>query len=332
MTPDARKRLELDWPALAARLNRYLAARGVPVGRRDDLIQETAARVVAMAERVDPGMDPWPLTKTIALNLIRDESRRRYSEIPSPIPDRPHPFEADAAGLARVELSRVAAALNGMSATHRAALLAEAGEGTVESRGPDADKMVRMRARRRLRDLLGGLPAGIPARLRAEEVLRWLGGAKDGLLGSLACVACVAAYPGAGFTFPPRLEVAEVQQQVPSSVDASPDVTMRSATREGLAPKVTELSSGRSDQRPPAAEAGDGRGSGGGTADSSSGPSLPSLPGAPNGVPGGDTAVPGEQEAAEAVAVPAAPDDQALPSAPETLLPIQEVVSAALPE
>ena len=66
------------WPELSLRLRRALSIRRVPAHVIDDLIQETGLRLFRRWETVDHDTI-WALTNTIALNLIRDEMRKRKS-------------------------------------------------------------------------------------------------------------------------------------------------------------------------------------------------------------------------------------------------------------
>lgn len=166
-----------------------LARHRVPAMKRDDLVQETAARLVSMWDKVDPDRDVWPLAKTIALNLLRDEARRVHEEIPTEI-EADRTDDLDPVLMARLEWNRVVTALSGLSPQHRAALLSEIGEGTRT--GSAAEKMLRMRARRSLREALKSLPAMLPARLRSLELGSLFGPVAQTAVPGLACVACLS--------------------------------------------------------------------------------------------------------------------------------------------
>ncbi|MDQ3952974.1 MAG: sigma-70 family RNA polymerase sigma factor, partial [Actinomycetota bacterium] len=147
---------ERQWPDLARRLDTMLAGKRVPPHKRDDIVQETGLRLFRMWDQVDPERPLWALVVTIALNLLRDEARKRPErEVLGLVPDRPADQDVERAGLARLEWRRVQSAMTQLSPAHRSILMAELGdEASVSSRGPNATKMLRMRARRRLNALL----------------------------------------------------------------------------------------------------------------------------------------------------------------------------------
>ncbi len=144
------------WPALARRLHAMLSAKRVPPHKRDDIVQETGLRLFGMWEHVDPQRSIWGLTVTIALNLLRDEARRHPErEVLGLVPERATESDVETVGLARLELRRVREAMAHLSPDHRSILLAELGDHEAPNgRGPNATKMLRMRARRRLTALL----------------------------------------------------------------------------------------------------------------------------------------------------------------------------------
>jgi hypothetical protein len=115
-----------------------------------------------MWDSVDPDNSPWGLTLTIAKNLLWDETHRRASrELLVELPERPIHEDVEDAGIARLELWRVARALRKMSPAHRSVLLAEVGGRDVESISAAATKMLRMRARRRLTSILESASASV---------------------------------------------------------------------------------------------------------------------------------------------------------------------------
>jgi DNA-directed RNA polymerase specialized sigma24 family protein len=147
---------EQQWPDLARRLDTMLAGKRVPAHKRDDIVQETGLRLFRMWDQVDPERPLWALVVTIALNLLRDEARKRPErEVLGLVPDRAADQDVERAGLARLEWRRVQSAMSQLSPDHRSILMAELGdEYATSSRGPNATKMLRMRARRRLSALL----------------------------------------------------------------------------------------------------------------------------------------------------------------------------------
>ncbi|HYP24320.1 MAG TPA: sigma-70 family RNA polymerase sigma factor [Actinomycetota bacterium] len=147
---------EQQWPDLAKRLDTMLAGKRVPAHKRDDIVQETGLRLFRMWGQVDPERPLWALVVTIALNLLRDEARKHPErEVLGLVPDRAADQDVERAGLARLEWRRVQSAMTQLSPDHRSILMAELGdEYATPSRGPNATKMLRMRARRRLNALL----------------------------------------------------------------------------------------------------------------------------------------------------------------------------------
>ena len=201
MSPELRAEFEARWPALSARLDRFLANRRVPPGARDDLIQETAIRLFGVWPTVDRSRSPWPLTVTIALNLLRDDGRAaRNREFSGEVPETfGTTHEVEAAGLARVELARVAAALEQLPALQRAALMREIGINGTRFTTREAEKMLRLRARKRLRTILERVPSIFVLRLRRDPAdLNAVLVARDGLTQMATCLACAVLGIAAG--------------------------------------------------------------------------------------------------------------------------------------
>lgn len=146
---------EEQWPPLAARLGKRMARSCPDLCEREDLVQEVGLRLFRMWDRLD-GRPLWPLVLTIALNLRRD-AHRAWHEPTMPLThDLPADFDVERESMARVELRRVQEALQMLSAAHRDVLLAEIGKLPPTHLSPAAMKMTRMRARRRLNQLLEG--------------------------------------------------------------------------------------------------------------------------------------------------------------------------------
>src|SRR5687768_5809898 len=95
---------ESEWNDLQCRLRRFLFRKKVPSSRHDDIIQETALRLLLMWGQVDRTRSPWPLTVTIATNLLRDEGRiRPVREVAGgDLPERAAKVDVERSGLARV--------------------------------------------------------------------------------------------------------------------------------------------------------------------------------------------------------------------------------------
>lgn len=200
MSPELRAEFERHWPGLSVRLDRFLASRRVSPSLRDDLIQETAIRLYGMWTKVDRSRHPWPLTMTIALNLLRDAGRAsRHGEICAELPDLAGSQHVEAAGLARVELGRIAEALEELPTLQRAALMRELGENDAAFTTREAEKMLRMRARKRLRSILERVSGLVLLRARRDpsDVNAALM-ARDGMTHIATCVACAVLGLAAG--------------------------------------------------------------------------------------------------------------------------------------
>lgn len=165
---------EEEWPALAARLGKRMARSCPDACEREDLVQEVGLRLFRMWDRVDD-RPLWPLVLTIALNLRRDAHRSWHEPAILLTQDLPASFDVEREGLARVELRRVQQALQLLSEAHRSVLLAEIGKLPPMDMTPASMKMTRMRARRRLHQLLdsgSGAFALIPLRFK-DRLIGW---------------------------------------------------------------------------------------------------------------------------------------------------------------
>lgn len=192
MSPDLEKSFVRQWPAVERRLRLLMGAKKVRTSDAEDLVQETATRLLTVWHKVDRNRDPWPLALTIALNLVRDRGRRSGREILGELPEIPVPLTAEEAGIARLELRRVLLAMADLTAAQRQALIEglerDAGSAALSS----STKMLRLRARRRLANALGRASAGVT--LRARRLADSLFGALwrgDPLAPSLACLTCL---------------------------------------------------------------------------------------------------------------------------------------------
>ncbi len=174
MAACGRRSFEQESPELARKLHSLLGAKRVPASKREDIVQETGLRLFRMWDHVDPARPVWALTVTIALNLVRDDARRRStSEVLGTVPDIASSYDVERSGLARLELARVERALNQMTPAHRSVLLAEVGDEMSPTRGANAVKMLRMRARRRLTTLLDSASAGaVVAGVKIRKLFR----------------------------------------------------------------------------------------------------------------------------------------------------------------
>lgn len=203
MSPEKKRDFEAEWPLLARRLRHFLSRKKVLPSQQDDLIQETALRLYKMWDSVDRTRPAWALTVTIALNLLRDEYRRSaHADVVADLPELAHTYDVERAGLARVELARVRAALAEMSPAHRAVLLAEvghAGSGAVDA----GEKMRRMRARRKLTAILERVSAVIlmPVK-RLTEIVQAVVAARDPLAAGTSCLLCTVLGFGMAVSVP----------------------------------------------------------------------------------------------------------------------------------
>ena len=192
---DGQRRFEDEWPALAQRLSVLLSGKRLSTWQRDDIVQETGLRLFRMWDEVDPKRPLWPLTVTIALNLLRDEARRRArTEVLGVLPDQPGAEDVERAGIARLELQRVRKALEHLRAAHRDVLMVELGGTPLTDRGPNAIKMLRLRARRELSSLLDRASVGAAI---ATAAARRLAGSLQAFLASKGLGNAEAAAPAA---------------------------------------------------------------------------------------------------------------------------------------
>ena len=168
MSPEAKRSFEAEWAVLARRLRLLLARKRVDPAQHDDLLQETALRLVSMWDSVDRRRELWPLTVTIALNLLRDRGRVvNKDDLVGEMPEMRSLTDVETAGIARMELAKVREAMNQLSDSHRSILMREIG-GHYAAALPDgaADKMLRMRARRKLRSALEKVSGLVALRFR----------------------------------------------------------------------------------------------------------------------------------------------------------------------
>lgn len=195
MTPEKRRDFERQWPTLARRVEGMLVRKGVPSCRRDDILQETALRLIRVWDNVDPLKSVPGLATTIALNLVRDESRRRTAHDDlTELSDVSEPGYVEAAGLARVELGRVRTAMTELSPAQRQALLAEVGSGNGNGHGANAEKMLRLRARKKLMAAMERVSGAVLLRLRRTNDVFQLStsGLRDAFVQGVSCLSCVA--------------------------------------------------------------------------------------------------------------------------------------------
>jgi len=222
MSPEMRKDFEAEWPLLARRLNAFLGRKQIGPDQREDLVQETALRLYGAWERVDRSRSAWALTATIALNLIRDQGRR-YQQSSLPVAEVPEPTcsdDVEQIALARVELGRVNAALAEMTPAQRSVLLEEVGSANGSAATP-ATKMRRLRARRKLRQMLERSMAVVLPFRRVTEVGQAVTIFRDSFARVGSCLACMVLGVGSFMGLPPE---ALVEEPVPDFRTEAPIV------------------------------------------------------------------------------------------------------------
>jgi DNA-directed RNA polymerase specialized sigma24 family protein len=229
MTEDERRRFEDAWPGLARRLSARLAKRNVPTSMREDVVQETGLRLLEMWPRVDPRRPLWPLAVAIAGNLLWDDVNRTRRHEPVDAIDGVGAVDVEEAAIARSELTTVSKAMLQLTEGQRAALLAEVGASDMGAAlSPDALKMLRMRARRRLRSLVERLPAPAALWLRSRSLLAGLGrfpeaSAAVAGLGLYAAILLAVTGPGAGVESPLGPSLPGGDEPRRASAAATPD-------------------------------------------------------------------------------------------------------------
>lgn len=159
------------WAELRDAVRAWLLRRRCPPHMVDDIVQETGLRLFKMWDEIDAMRSPRGLAFTIATNLLWDERNRRSArEVVGDVPEQSCE-DVERAGIARLELARVRRAMSRLNPQQRAVLLAEIGDATGPDSSPDAIKMMRMRARKRLHALLDTAPAGLFALVQMPK--RW---------------------------------------------------------------------------------------------------------------------------------------------------------------
>jgi DNA-directed RNA polymerase specialized sigma24 family protein len=154
-----------SWPGLVPELRRMLANAGAPTRDQEDLLQETAFRLLRMWHAIDFARPTAPLAARIALNVWRDQWRHLGSrEQLGMLPDTAAATDTERAVLARVELREVAQALAGLR-PQTVGILRKAISDCVgltsdpEGPVPAAERVARSRARRALVARMATQPA-----------------------------------------------------------------------------------------------------------------------------------------------------------------------------
>jgi len=347
MSPDAERKFESQWPVLERRARAFLIRKKVPRCDQEDLLQEAAVRLLRMWNSIDHTRPLWPLTSTILLNLLRDRSRcAPRDDVVALLPELEAPHDVERAGMARLELDRVRRAMGQLSTSHRTILMQEL-QWTDGATGSPAEKMLRMRARRKLRSILEKVSGLVVLRsrrlLELGERVFFL---RDGAATTASCVICMVLGFGGVVAAPSQLLGEASARPAPSfsgysaealSVELTSgndgvqpgsllDEAAAEALREKLAGRAT-VSSDRTRQRSDGATADDDQAL------------LPGLPGGgddtPIGVPEAETATtPGAEPPTVSppetgdgpVGQPPAPPAPAPPAPPVNALPSTEEV------
>lgn len=193
-------RFDEAWPALERRVRSVLAARGVRGEELHDLTQETGLRLFRAWDTLDPERPVQPYATTIALNAWRDGLKRAANHretLIAVVPEEPDVLDVERTVLARLEVSRVSAALRLMRARDREALMAE-------DSGP-AHRMARMRARRELLAAMERASAFFGVLFGLRHLLRPKAGAAAVSVGALTLVTMGFSAPASSS---PRIEAA----------------------------------------------------------------------------------------------------------------------------
>lgn len=173
---------EARWPELETQLRAALTRRRIPIDAREDILQETALRLLRNWDHVQPE-SLWAFALTVALNIVRDDARKKERHERNTFQDPVVTHDPEHEALVRLELDRVRVALTTMSERQRTILLSEIGEATRETSTP-AQKMARMRARRRLRSLIED--ASVFVALPSLRLRRWINDSDTALANTAA--------------------------------------------------------------------------------------------------------------------------------------------------
>jgi len=237
------------WPALVPELRQALAKAGAPPADRFDLVQETAARLLAMWDRIDWDRPVGALARRIALNAWRDQWRRQGSrELVGEVPEQHASGDTERFALARIEVGEVARALSELPPATANVLRLAAVDAELAPVAPasPALRMARTRARRALAATLRIASAVASAVALSWRVLGRSGRTSTASLGVLATAAFVIA-GGAGW---PHTRPAPLRADRPIVAIASPTRAV-AAHRPAVAPHSHRGGSGAVAQRVP---------------------------------------------------------------------------------
>ena len=180
-------RFDEVWPTLERRVRAVLAARGVRGEELNDLTQETALRLFRAWDTLDPERPVLPYATTIALNAWRDGLKRASTTreiLDAAVPEQADVEDVERTVIARLELSRVSAALGQLRQRDRDALMGD--------EPGAAHRMARMRARRELLAVLERASAALGILWGVRRMLRPRGASLAASAGALTLVSMVA--------------------------------------------------------------------------------------------------------------------------------------------
>jgi hypothetical protein len=150
---DAEEFFATRWPAMVPSLRAALARAGASPSDREDLVQDTAMRLLGMWAEIDWERPVEALARRIAINAFRDQWRRRGDrEILGALPEEAAYDDTERAAVARLEVREVSRALASLPAQTARVLRVAAEESEGPALGPVAPavRMARTRARRAL--------------------------------------------------------------------------------------------------------------------------------------------------------------------------------------
>jgi hypothetical protein len=189
----------------------------------DDIVQETGARLWKRRTQIDLSRPLEPLANTIATNLMRDHIRKQ-KWITTDVDLAATPLRESVEGevLARDEIKRVGSAFAKLSLVHRK-VLADSLE-AEPTRAPASVRMMRMRARQKLRVLLDdgrdfkdGCLVALHKGLQSMRMRLRIGDSPMGALAGHAAGAMVVLV-GAALVNAPSNRATVISQSVPHHV------------------------------------------------------------------------------------------------------------------
>ena len=143
-----------EWPQMVPRLRAMLARAGAPAADRDDLVQETAVRLLRTWASIDPERGVEALARTIATNVWRDQWRRHgHREVLGEVPEQVATADTERTAIARLHVLEVSRALASLKPAVAETLRIAASEQEDDDRRtvtPASVRMARSRARRAL--------------------------------------------------------------------------------------------------------------------------------------------------------------------------------------